>query len=128
MVQKHEFLGEILIRKGLATPAQIKEALSEQFHIPVVSLRDSYIDWELVKKFSSALVFDCGCIPISQDDISITFAVNNPLDTTIIKKAEEETRAYTYKTRLVLATRGDIEEVLTRYKDYVKNSIFKKLE
>jgi type IV pilus assembly protein PilB len=150
MDRKQKLLGEILIEKSLITPEQLKsaleeqvttkeflgailigrryiqevdllKALSEQFNIPFIKLRDKYIDWELVKQFSSSLILDYKCIPIKKDDYSITIALTNPLDAWLLKKAEEEAKGLNVK--MVLASQADIQEVIERYKQYMRRHI-----
>jgi len=112
-----EFLGAILLKNKQITEKDLLEALSEQFDIPVVSLKNKYIDWNLVKIFSPSLILDYRCFPVDKDSRSVTFAIANPLDVWVLKKAEEEARGLALK--LVLASRGDIDEAVQRYRQYM---------
>lgn len=121
-----EFLGEILSKNNYIKEIELLQALSEQFHIPLFSLRDKYIDWLLVKQFSPSLVLDHRCIPIQKDDRSITIGISNPLDVWALKKAEEG--AMGLKLRFVLLSKEDIEEAIRRYKEYIRGSMNKLLK
>lgn len=115
------FLGEILLKNGYVKETDLLEALSEQFGIPLFSLKDRYVDWMLVKEFNPSLILDHRCIPIKKDDFSVTMGINNPLDAWTLKMAEEQ--AMGLKLKLVLLTKEDIDEVVAKYKEYIRSDI-----
>jgi len=121
-----EFLGAILLKRKRIKEADLLTALSEQFHIPIFSLKDKYIDWNLVKGFSASLILDYRCFPIAKDDRSITMAITNPLDIRVLKRAEDETRGL--RLELVLVSEEDINNSIKRYNAYLRGSISKLLE
>ena len=116
-----EFLGAILLKNGYIKEIDLLKALSEQFNIPLVSLKDKYIDWSLIKQFSPSLLLDHGCVPIKKDDWSVTIGINNPLDIWALKRCEEG--AVGLRLRLVLLSKEDIDEAIRRYKEYIRGSI-----
>jgi type IV pilus assembly protein PilB len=116
-----EYLGKLLLRKKLINEKDLLTILSEQFGLAVVSLKNKYIDWNLVKRFSSSLILDYGCFPLKKDDRSVTFAITNPLDPWAIKKIEEE--AGGVKLILVLVSQDDIREVIQRYQEYARENL-----
>jgi hypothetical protein len=118
-----EFLGKILIESGRIQEKDLLAALSQQFDMPLVSLKDKYIDWALVKQFSPSLILDFRCFPVSRDERSVTMAVNNPLDAWALQKAEEEAKGL--KLKLVLVSLEDMEEAMHRYREYVRGNISK---
>lgn len=119
----HDFLGCVFLRKGYLAPEQLLSALSEQFDIPVISIKEAYIDWSLVLKFSPSLILDAGCFPVARDAWSVTLAITDPLNVWAIKKAEEEARPL--KLKLALTSDDDMQEALKRYRQQVKGSIYK---
>ncbi len=121
-----EFLGAVLLKKRLIKEKDLQRALSEQFNIPLVSLKDRYIDWNMVKKFRSSLILDYRCLPLEKDDWSVTVAITNPLDVWVIKQAEEETVGL--RLKLVLVSSEDMNEVIARYKQYVRGDIYKRFK
>jgi type IV pilus assembly protein PilB len=121
-----EFLGQILLASGRIKETDLLSALSEQFNIPLVSLKDKYIDWNLVKQFSSSLIQDYRCFPVARDDEYVTVAVNNPLDAWVLHKAEEELKGL--KLKLVLASSQDLDEVIHRYTEFIRGNISKLLD
>jgi type IV pilus assembly protein PilB len=116
-----EFLGTILIKREWIKENDLLRALSEQFQIPFMSLKDKYIDWEFVKEFSPSLILDYKCIPIKKDDWSVTVAINNPLEAWVLQKAEEEARGL--KVKFILALQEDINEIIQRYQQYMRGNI-----
>ncbi len=116
-----EFLGMILVNSGIISELALLEVLAEQFGLLVVSLKDRYIDWELVKTFSPSLVLEAKCFPLSRDKWSVTMAIVNPLDAWVIKRAEEE--AFPLRLKLALTLRSDMMEVVQRYKQYIRGEI-----
>lgn len=150
MFNKKKLLGEIFIAKKLITPDQLKQALaeqattkeflgkillkhkwinekdllatlSEQFNMPCVSLNGQYIDWKIAKDFSPSLILDHRCVPLKKDGRSITMAITNPMDSWILRKAEEE--AAGFKLEFVLTPEADMLEAIERYRDYVQKDL-----
>ena len=117
----NEFLGTIFLKKNQIKEKDLLEGLSEQFNIPYVNLKYKYIDCQLAKQFSLALISDYKCFPITKDDWSITVAITNPLDVWALKKAEE--RAGDLKLKFVLVSEEDMKEVIQRYQQYIRHSI-----
>jgi type IV pilus assembly protein PilB len=113
-----EFLGKILIKKKLIKEKDLMSVLSEQFSIPFVSIRYQYIDWNFVRKFSSALILEYKCFPLQEENNTVVIAITNPLDVWALKRIEEETMGFNF--RLVLATEQDMQEAINRYKEYIR--------
>jgi len=121
-----EFLGAILIREFQIEEKDLLKALSEQFNIPFVALKNKYIDWDFVKQFNPSFVLDSKCFPILKDKDGITIAITNPLDAWSIKKAEEATSGF--KLNFALVSEDDMKDAIRRYKEYMKKNIYKLLE
>jgi len=121
-----EFLGEILLRDKKVSEQHLAMALSEQSGIPFVRLNEFSIEWPLTLRFSVALVLERRCFPLRVNAEEITFAITNVLDAWMLSQIENECRGY--RVRLVLVTPTDMNELMTRYREYVNISIRKKLE
>lgn len=121
-----EFLGEILLRDKKVSEEHLAKALSEQSGIPFVRLTEFSIEWPLTLRFSVALVLEKKCFPLRVSEEEITFAITNVLDAWMLSQIENECRRY--RVRLVLVTPSDMNELMTRYREYVNISIRKKLE
>ena len=118
-----EFLGAILLKMKWIKEKDLLEALSEQFNIPTDTLENKYIDWNLLKHFSSSLILDQRCFPIRKDDWSVTVAITNPLDAWALKKAEEE--AMPLHLKLILVPENSMREAVLRYQQYMRANISK---
>ena len=111
-------LGSILLKRRCIKESDLLNALSEQFNIPVVSLKDRYMDWECAKGFSASLILEYHCIPIKVDNESVTIAITDPLNAWAVSKAEEA--AGFRKLKLALVTGADMDEAIKRYKEQVR--------
>jgi type IV pilus assembly protein PilB len=110
----NKFIGDILLKNRQINERDLLLALSKQFNLPCVSLDYDNIDWDFVSKFSASSILDYKCLPIQEDEWSITIGITNPLDVDSIKKAEEE--AGGLKLNLVLISHEDLEDFIARYK------------
>jgi len=91
-----------------------------------LSAKNLYIDWELVKQFSPSFILQDKCFPIKKDEWSVTIAIINPLDVWAMKKAEDESRGL--KTKFVLVSMSDMEDLAKRYNQFMRGNIFDKLK
>ncbi len=121
-----EFLGTILLKKKWVKEKDLMQALSEHFNMPLVDLKNQYIDWDVVKHFSPSLIMDHHYFPFARDDRSVTMAVTNPLDAWSLKMAEEEARGWALK--LALTSQADMEDAIKRYHLYIQKKVPKILE
>lgn len=119
--QTKEVLGSILLRSGFITEKDLLEALSIQFDLSFISLKNSYIAWELVDEFSASLLIDRRCFPIAQEGDCITMAITNPLNVEALSQAESEAKGR--KIRPVLVTEQDMDDVIERYRQYRKSKL-----
>ncbi len=116
-----KFLGSILVDKGLISDSEVTRALGEQFELPMVDIAKEKLDMGLARKFSSALIIDHKCFPLSEDDSTVTVAIINPLDAVALAKLEEEASPRTLK--LVIASEKDIDNVVQEYRKYISEGI-----
>jgi hypothetical protein len=116
-----KFLGSILVGKGWISDHNLMEALSVQFNIPFITLKTQYIDMELARKFSSSLLVDHKCFPLSATDDSVTVAIVNPLNAVALSKIEEEARPK--NVNFVLVIEEELREVIQSYRKYISESI-----
>jgi hypothetical protein len=117
----NEFLGRILITRGLLSDHDFLLALAEQFGIPLVDLKTQHIDMELARKFSTSLIIDHKCFPLKEDDYMVTVAIVNPLNAVALSKLEEE--ASPKKVEVVLAEEKELEAVIQNFRQYISQSI-----
>lgn len=116
-----ELLGMILLRKGRINEHSLLTALSEQLAIPLVSLKNRYIDFNMVKGFTASLVLDYKCFPVEKDSVSVTMALSYPFDSLVLQKAEDEAKGL--RLKLVLVTQEDLKTAIEKYRQYVQKNI-----
>ena len=121
-----EFLGAILLKRKWVKEKDLMRALSEHFNMPLVDLKNQYIDWEVVKHFSPSLIRDHHYFPFERDERSVTMAVTNPLDAWSLKMAEDEARGLVLK--LALTSPADMEDAIKRYHLYIQKNVPKLLD
>ncbi len=121
-----KFLGAVLLEELMITDEQLARALSEQFNIPFVSLKNSYIDWPLAMRFTPSLILDRKCFPVARTPYEMTFALTNVLDGWALNQIEEESRGY--RVKMVLITQADMQELVNRYRQHVSIQIRRKLD
>ena len=112
-----EFLGAVLSKLGFLKEEDLLKALSEQFHMPYVSLRTQYVDWELALSFSPSLVVDRRVFPFRKDNDSVTAALANPLDVDAISQFELEARNTGIK--IVLTNTADLNQSIDAYREHL---------
>ena len=117
------FLGTVLMGKGIITEQQLTQVLSEQFGLPVVDVKKQYVDTALARKFSSSLILDHKCFPLTEDENSITVAIANPLNAVAISKVEEEAGQDQRKVNWVLASETDLKELISDYRKNISQNI-----
>jgi hypothetical protein len=121
-----EFLGLILVRKNYVREEDLGRVLSEQFHIPLADLTKTKIQWEVAMQFTPSIVVDKQCLPISQDENSITVAILNPHNVEAISRIEEQAKGVNIK--LVLALESQMRDALLTYNKKMAEKIQKMLD
>ena len=124
--QKGNFLGAVLLEEGMVSEERLARALSEQFNVPFVSLKNNYIDWPLVMRFTPSLILDRKCFPVERTPYEMTFALTTMLDGWALNQIEEESKGH--RVKLVLVTHSDMQELINRYRQHVSIQIRRKLD
>jgi general secretion pathway protein E/type IV pilus assembly protein PilB len=70
----------VLVRMGLASKAQVLEAVSAQFHIPIVDLSTMSVDPAVLNALPAKVVFGKRCVPVAKDGNTLTVATGDPTD------------------------------------------------
>jgi hypothetical protein len=121
-----EFLGILLLRKGIISETQLAVALSEQFRMPLITIKDRYINWDQVMKYSSGLVVESRCFPFFQDEKGIYMAVSNPLNAQAMSRAQEEAKFQL--VQFVLILESEMDEMIRRYQQQALFRIRRRLD
>lgn len=120
------FIGMMLVQRGLISEGDLVESLAEQFGVSHVRLKKEDVDWDLTLKFSASVITDHKCLPLSADKETVTLAITNPLDVWALDKAEKE--AAPRKLKIVLTTLSDMDEMIKEYRRVSIQKMMKKWE
>jgi len=108
------FLGTILIERGWVKSDTLLAALSEQFQMPSVRLREASIDRALVGRVPLKVAMHYKIMPIRLEGDALTVAIANPQDVRLMDElglALQQQFAIT----CVLATEEDILRAIDRF-------------
>jgi type IV pilus assembly protein PilB len=104
-------LGERLLRAQVVRPAQLVEALAEQFGLPTVELECLAPNPEIFKLLSATLASRYGVAPLALENGVLTVAVSDPTDLDLEERLERLTGE---SVRFALAAPDDIQDYLKR--------------
>ena len=106
-------LGELLVERGLITPAQLMAAVAEQMGIEFVELVGYPIDMAAASLVPDALARRHAILPIGfDDDMRLRLAMADPADVLAI----DDVRTLTgHQVQPVAATREDILDVIAKH-------------
>lgn len=116
-----ELFGQILLKKRWITEKDFLETLSEQFGFAYAALTKQDVDFDIALRFSTTLIVEHSCIPIKEDEHSVTVAISNPLDAWALSAAEKE--AGLRRAKFILISEEDMRWLLQQYHRYKKANI-----
>jgi len=140
-VYDQEFLGSLLVDLGIVTSAQLKEAIEERertgkmlghilvdfgfigerdllnviadnLGMEVVDLKDKEIPDDVLKTVEPAIARAYGIIPVAKDDGTVTVALSDPLNPTILDDLHFMLDKH---IRGAIANKEDIEDAIIRH-------------
>jgi type II secretory ATPase GspE/PulE/Tfp pilus assembly ATPase PilB-like protein len=72
-------LGEILVNRGVVTPAGIARAIAEQYELPFVDLSNAYVDPAVISRLPREVARNFPAVPIAEcSDGSLQIAIADP--------------------------------------------------
>jgi len=107
-----ERIDQVLIRQELVSERDVLEVLSEQLMIPLVELRESDIDPELLKLIPSRLVHKYGLMPIARNGRGVRVATSDPYN---MYALDEVRTCIDLPVEPVLATRSEIQRMIRTF-------------
>ena len=110
--ESQERLGAALVRLGLISEEQALEALSEQLGIPYVQLTEFSPDPELLRMVPSRLIFRNRIFPVDLVDGRLVVATSEPLD---IRLFDELRTLLGREVQPVIASPADIQTAINTY-------------
>ncbi|MDD5218103.1 MAG: hypothetical protein PHN49_10305 [Candidatus Omnitrophica bacterium] len=75
----HEFLGEILVRKGLVPKTLFYKALADQFNLKFLDLKRTHINPKAVEMIPKSIAQKYLMVPIDMRDDTLIVGISDPL-------------------------------------------------
>ncbi len=119
--QTREFLGQILVKRGFLTEDELAKAIAQQFGMPFVKLEGQYVDWTLSERFDSSLITKYMCVPLRVEGRIMIVAIVNPLDAWLRSRIEQISGAD--NVRFVVMGSGDMTEAVELYEQHIRSKI-----
>lgn len=103
-------LGEILVNRGVVTPAGIARVIAEQYELPFVDLANAYVDPAVASRLPREIARNFPAVPIAEcSDGSLQVAIADP---TNVYYSDELRDALGVALTFVVAAPDAIDEVL----------------
>ncbi|MBI2871461.1 MAG: hypothetical protein HYY14_07130 [Candidatus Omnitrophica bacterium] len=122
----HEFLGQILLKRSIISDSDLAQALSEKFELPYLNLVFDQIDWDVVQKVNPTLAVEKRCLPLFQDEWSLTAATVNPTDAQTL--SEFERYAGSRKVRWVVISDRQMDMAFSEFNKRARRRIQEKIK
>ena len=107
-----EFIGRILIERGLVEEKDFFSALSEATGLPLVDLRHQRIPVEVIRRIPAKFAWHHMIMPVELTGSSLTIAVANPFDPWPVDDLETN---FGLRVTRALASAADIREAIERH-------------
>ncbi|MBP7215783.1 MAG: type II/IV secretion system protein [Candidatus Omnitrophica bacterium] len=109
---KKKMLGAILIDKGFLTEETLLRALAQEYLLTFVDLNAEPLDESLFKNMPLDFLRKHHLFPLRVEEWRLVVAISDPLD---IMSPQELGRLTGYSTKVVIATRKQIDTLLNKY-------------
>jgi type II secretory ATPase GspE/PulE/Tfp pilus assembly ATPase PilB-like protein len=105
-------LGNILVDLGALSEAQLRQVLCEQLGIPLVGLRELFVDAAVLRLLPEDLMRECRAVPLCYLDGRVVVALADPLDSRCLERVR-----FVVQTSVtpVMALPEDIDEAIGRH-------------
>lgn len=121
-------LGEVLIDLGYVTKDTLFAVLGKQRGVTFISLREiGEIPADAIKAVPKSLIKKRSFVPIYKDKNSLTVAIHDPNDVTLV----DDVRAMTgFNINVVVAVKEEIDEAIAKYfsEEVTMNSVIESLD
>ncbi|MEW5908180.1 MAG: hypothetical protein AB1659_00110 [Thermodesulfobacteriota bacterium] len=105
-------IGEILVDLGIVDDTVIAKALSQQFKIPYMRLRNISISDETLDLIPASMAKENRIVPIFVKNRRLTIAMSNPLDTGAVEGLKSVVQM---TVDIVVAPKSDVLEIIEKY-------------
>lgn len=107
-----EIIGMVAVRMGLVTPAQVTEALAEQWGMPVVNLEETNIPPKVLELVPQTMAELYKIMPISLVNEVLTVAMADPQN---VAALDDLRNFLGFDIRGAVSSPDDVEKAITRY-------------
>jgi type IV pilus assembly protein PilB len=107
-----EILGHILVEFGFVSEEQILQVLGEHLGMGTISLKNKDISDEVIRRIGPTTARAYGVVPVQADDGSITVALSDPLNISIL---DDLRFMLDTPVRGMVASKEDIDTALQKY-------------
>lgn len=107
-----EVIGMVAVRMGLVTPAQVTEALAEQWGMPVVNLEETNIPPKVLELVPQTMAELYKIMPISLVNDVLTVAMADPQN---VAALDDLRNFLGHDIRGAVSSEADVEKAITRY-------------
>jgi type IV pilus assembly protein PilB len=107
----HEKIGQILIQKGIISPSELSKLLSTQTNIPSVNMEEFSIDPNVVSLLPEKFIRDNFIIPLRKTDGTLEVACVPPINPEVLEDARLITGL---RIKPFLITENEFEQALNR--------------
>jgi type IV pilus assembly protein PilB len=105
-------LGHILVEFGFINERDMLNVIADNLGMEVVDLKDKQIPAEVISTVEATIARAYGVIPVAKDNGTVTVALSDPLNPTILDDLHFMLDA---NVRGAIADKEDIEEAITRH-------------
>jgi type IV pilus assembly protein PilB len=110
--ESKEYLGNILVESGQIAEKELLYVLAEQQNIPFVDFRDVSVADDVVARVPAKFARHYKIMPLKMQDDTLTVAIANPFD---VWPLDDLATNLGYRIEKVLATTADIEDAIRQY-------------
>jgi len=107
-----EVIGQVAIRMGLVTDAQVTEALAEQWGMPVINLPETNIPPKVLELVPQTMADIYKIMPISLKENILTVAMADPQN---VAALDDLRNFLGYDVRGAVSNQHDVEQSITRH-------------
>ncbi len=121
-----DMLGKILVSRGVVKENDLLKVLAEQFNLPFyLRLKELHISTEAVKAVPAKFVQHYGFMPVNLEGQILTIAVYNPMDVWL---AENIKINLGFQVARVITSRHEVESAIHKYYGSVAGTVDKIME
>ncbi|MDA0283184.1 MAG: ATPase, T2SS/T4P/T4SS family [Planctomycetota bacterium] len=115
-----EVIGQVAVRMGMVTPAQVTEALAEQWGMPVINLAETNVPSKVLELVPQTMAELYKIMPISLKNDVLTVAMADPQN---VGALDDLRNFLGYDVRGAVSSPDEVEQAIERYYADTEDSI-----